>query len=145
MAYWLAGIVAGVIAGVAMAAVAMMLMPLVGRAFLTPVKLMAGTFQGEAAVGGGAGTVLLGAMIHMVMSALFGLIFALIVHALGWGSVGALIVAGIVWAVLLFLVNQYVTLRIVDKVMAERMPPLAFLASHVVYGVVLGWLVAVFT
>lgn len=144
MPYWLAGIIAGLIAGAIMAAIAMMLMPTVGRTMLAPVKLMAGLFEGEAAVDGGMGTVLLGAMIHMVMSAVFGLIGGLIAQAAGWTSLGTLIVAGIIWAIILFLVNQYITLRIVDPVMAARMPPPAFLASHIGYGVVLGWLIWVF-
>jgi hypothetical protein len=131
MALWLAGIIAGLIAGIAMAMVAMMLMPMMGRDMWSPVKLMAGTFQGEAALEGGAGTILLGMMIHMGMSAVLGLIFALIV-------------AGIVYALIVWAVNQYATLPVVDKVMAERMPPMAFAVTHVFYGAVLGWLVAVF-
>jgi hypothetical protein len=144
MALWLAGIIAGLIAGIAMAMVAMMLMPMMGRDMWSPVKLMAGTFQGEAALEGGAGTILLGMMIHMGMSAVLGLIFALIVGALGWAGLWALIVAGIVYALIVWAVNQYATLPVVDKVMAERMPPMAFAVTHVFYGAVLGWLVAVF-
>lgn len=144
MPYWLAGIIAGLIAGVVMAAIAMMLMPMVGRAMFAPVKLMAGVFEGENAVSGGMGTVLLGAMIHMVMSAVFGLIGALIVQGAGWTGVGTLIVAGIIWAIILFILNEFLTLRIIDPVMAQRMPMMAFLASHIGYGIVLGWLIWAF-
>lgn len=144
MPYWIAGVIAGLIAGAVMAAIAMMLMPMFGSAMLTPVKLMAGTFEGERAVSGGMGAVLLGAMIHMVMAAVFGLIGALIAQGAGWTSLGTLIVAGIIWAIILFLVNQYITLRVVDPIMAQRMPPMAFLASHIGYGIVLGWLIWVF-
>jgi hypothetical protein len=144
MALWLAGIIAGLIAGIAMAMVAMMLMPMMGRGMWSPVKLMAGTLQGEAALEGGAATILLGMMIHMGMSAVLGVIFALIVGALGWAGLWTLIVAGIVYALIVWVVNQYAILPVVDKVMAERMPPMAFAVTHVVYGAVLGWLVALF-
>lgn len=143
MPWWLAGIVAGLIAGVAMAMVAMMLMPMMKQPLLYPVQLMAGTFEGDAALSGGMGTDFLGLMLHMVMSIVFGVLFAAIMLALGWTALWVLIVAGIVWALLVWAINQFVTLPIVDKLMAERMPPMPFAMTHIVYGVVLGVLFAV--
>lgn len=144
MAIWLAGIIAGLIAGVVMAMVAMMLMPMLGHGVMYPVKLMAGTFQGQAALAGGMGTDMLGLMIHMMMSAVLGLIFGLIIGGLGLHGLLTLIIAGIVFALIVFVVNWFVTLPIVDKVMREGISPMVFGMTHVFYGVVLGWLVTVF-
>lgn len=94
MPIWVAGIVAGLIAGLVMAMVAMMAMPLRGQGMLSPVKLMAGTIQGDAALDGTRGTVLLGLLLHMMMSAVVGVIVALMIAGLGWHGLGLLIVAG---------------------------------------------------
>lgn len=138
MPMWLAGIVAGLIAGIGMAMVAMMVMPAMGKNFLMPVKLMAGTFEGEGAVDGGGGTVMTGMMIHMMMSAVLGLIFALIVAALGWSGFWPLVIGGMVYALIVWVVMEFGILPLVDKVMRERMSPALFAMTHVVYGFLLG-------
>lgn len=144
MPLWLAGLVAGLIAGIVMAMVAMMLMPMQGKGMMYPVKLMAGTFQGEAALDGGMGTDMIGLMIHMMMSAGLGLIFGLIVAGLKLHGIVTLIVAGIIYALIVFVVNWFGTLPIVDKVMRRNMSGPLFAMTHVIYGGVLGWLVEVF-
>lgn len=144
MPIWIAGIVAGLIAGIVMAMVAMMLMPMQGHGMMYPVKLMAGTFQGEAALTGGVGTDLTGMMLHMMMSAGLGLIFGLIAGAAGLHSVLTLIVAGIVFALAVFVVNWFIMLPVVDQVMRRHMSGTVFAMTHVIYGGVLGWLVEVF-
>lgn len=144
MPLWLAGIIGGLIAGIVMAMVAMMLMPMQGKGMMYPVKLMAGTFQGEAALDDGMGTDMIGLMIHMMMSAGLGLIFGLIVAGLKLHGIVTLIVAGIIYALIVFVVNWFGTLPIVDKVMRQNMSGPLFAMTHVIYGGVLGWLVQVF-
>lgn len=144
MPIWVAGLVAGLIAGIVMAVAATMAMPLRGQSMLSPVKLMAGTIQGEAALEGTIVTVLLGLMLHMMMSAVLGVIFALLLAGLGWHGLGLLIVAGIVYALIVFAINWFGTVPIVDKVMAARMSPVIFGLTHIIYGGVLGLLVRVF-
>lgn len=56
-----------------------------------------------------------------------------------------LIVTGFLYAVLVFLFNEVVTLRLFDRIMFRRMPPFSFLIAHLAYGVILGWPVALFT
>lgn len=138
MPLWLAGIVAGLIGGVGMAMVAMMAMPMMGQNFLMPVKLMAGTFEGEGAVDGGGGTVMVGMMIHMMTSAILGLVFALIIAALGWSGFWPLVIGGIVYALIVWVMTEFGVLPLVDKVMRERMSPALFAMTHVVYGFLLG-------
>ncbi len=144
MPIWFAGIIAGLIAGIVMAMVAMMLMPMQGKGMMYPVKLMAGTFQGDAALSGGMGTDVLGLMIHMMMSAVLGLIFGLIIGGLGLHGILTLIIAGIVFALIVFVVNWLVTLPLTDKVMKDGISPMVFGMTHVFYGGVLGWLITVF-
>lgn len=143
MPIWVAGLVAGLIAGIVMAVAAMMAMPLRGQGMLSPVKVMAGTIQGEAALEGTSVTVLRGLMLHMLMSAVLGVIVALLLAGLGWHGLGLLIVAGIVDALMVFAVNWFGAVPIVDKVMAARLSPVLFGMTHIIYGGVLGWLVGV--
>lgn len=144
MPIWWAGIVAGIIAGMAMGMMAMMLMPMERHGVWYPVKLMAGTFEGRAVLHGGAGTILLGLMIHMMMSASLGLLFSLVMAGLGWHGVFLLIVAGIVYALAVFAVNWSISLPLVDPVMRKGMDGMVFAMTHVVYGLVLGGLLGVF-
>jgi hypothetical protein len=144
MALWLAGLIAGVIAGVVMAMAAMMVMPVMGRGLTYPVKLMAGTVQGEDALEGGPSSDMVGGMIHMMMSAVLGLIFGLIMSGLGLSGIWTLIIAGVIFALIVWVAMQYFVLPLVDQVMAQGMPPMAFAMTHVVFGVVLGLLTWVF-
>lgn len=141
MAYWLAGLIGGIVAGVGMAMVAMMLMPVVGRALMTPVKLMAATVEGERATQGGPGTVMTGMMIHLMTSLVLGVIFGAIMGALVIHTLGALVIAGVIWAAIVFVVAEFAALPLVDRLMAEHMSPWVFGMAHLVYGVVLGVMV----
>lgn len=115
MPLWLTRIIAGLIAGIVMAMVAMMLTPMRGKGMMYPVKFMAGTFQDEAALNGGMGTDMIGLMIHMMMSAALGLIFGLIIAGLNLPGIVTLIVAGIIYALIVFVVNWFGTLPIVES------------------------------
>ncbi|MGH2461505.1 MAG: hypothetical protein ACRDIY_21830 [Chloroflexota bacterium] len=128
----------GMLAGMAMAMLAMGAMLIRGQSPWRPVKLMAATLGGPGAAEGGAGTILLGGMIHLMMSALFGLLFRPVLTLLGWRGTPPLPVAGLLYALGLFAVNESVTLPAVDPTMARRMPRLLFALSHLAYGMTLG-------
>lgn len=144
MSWWLAGIVSGIIAGIVMAVVAMALMLVIGRGMLAPIRLMASAFEDEEGDEDNTGDVLLGMTVHLGMSILAGWVFALIIHGLGWTNPATLIVCGVFYAVLVFIANEVVTLRIFDRIMFRRMPPFSFLIAHLVFGAILGWLLAMF-
>ncbi len=144
MSWWLAGIVAGIIAGIVMAIVAMPLMVAIGRGMLAPIRLMASAIEGEDVDEDDTGDVVVGLGVHLAMSILAGWVFALIMHGLGWSNMATLIVVGIFYAVFVFIVNEVVTLRLFDQIMFRRMPPFSFLIAHLAYGVILGWLFALF-
>jgi len=57
---------------------------------------------------------------------------------MGWRGSPPLPVAGLLYALGIFTVNESVTLPLVDPTMARRMPKILFALSHVVYGMTLG-------
>lgn len=79
------------------------------------------------------------------MSAIGGQVFALVTHTFGWSNMATLVVAGAFYPVLVFIVNELVTLRFFDEAMFRRMPPFTFLIAHFAYGAVLGWLFPLLT
>lgn len=145
MSYWLAGIVAGLIAGIVMAIVAVLLMTAIGRGMFAPIRLIARAVEGDRAGEDDSLDMVIGLAVHLTVSILAGWIFALLMHVFGWTNMATLIVAGVFYAVLVFIVNEVVTLRLCDRIMFRRMPPFSFLIAHLVYGLILGWLLALFT
>lgn len=73
----LPGVVAGVVAGVVMAAYLVLAAVLQELEPFTALTPMGATFRGADAAAGGAGALLFGVSLHLAVSALFGLIFAL--------------------------------------------------------------------
>ena len=135
---WNGGIVAGIIAGVVMAMFSMGYAGMMGMGFLTPLRLLAGPLYGVDALIGGAGVLLVGLMVHMMVSAMYGVIFAALVGrrtsggaAAGWG----LLYGAVVWAVM-----RYGVVPITDSTMNDRIPVMAgaFFFEHLLFGIVLG-------
>jgi hypothetical protein len=71
-----AGLIAGLIGGVAMALLATVYAGAAGIGFWHPVKAIAATITGSPAVQGGAGAVLLGLVVHLCAAMMFGVLFA---------------------------------------------------------------------
>jgi hypothetical protein len=127
----------GMVAGIPMAMFAMGTAMLRGRSAFRPVRLMAGTFEGERATRGEAATDLLGIGIHLTMSAIFGALFVPVLRFANFrGALPAPVVA-VVYALGLWAFNESVTLPLVDPLMQRRMPKGIFAVSHVFYGLTL--------
>jgi hypothetical protein len=130
------GLLAGAAAGVAMAAC------------LVVIGLLAG--EGPAVVlarfdpsGARAASPLIGAVMHLAVSAVYGLLFGLIYRLIGRGrlvgrAAGALM--GLVYGLALFLLAQGLAATPAGAALRE-IPTLHFAVAHLVYGLVLGWLV----
>ena len=129
------GLLAGAAAGIAMAA------------YLVVIGLVAG--EGPASVlarfdPARQGAPLIGAVIHLAVSAVYGLLFGLIYRLIGRGrlagrTAGALM--GLVYGLALLLVAQ--GLAVVSMgVPLREISAVHFAIAHLVYGLVLGWLVA---
>ncbi len=138
------GALAGLIAGMVMAMLMMVVTGLNGMGFLAPLYAIAATFNPSWAMTKGfdAAPILVGLMLHMMNSAIFGAIFALLAR---WLYPRALTLplaamAGMVWGLLLLVVNQFVILPAVDKPMATATNGIFgwWLLGHLMYGIVLG-------
>ena len=131
------GLLAGAVAGIAMAV------------YLVVAGLLAG--EGPAVVlarfdpsGAGAASPLIGAVMHLAVSAVYGLLFGLIYRLIGRDrlagrAAGALM--GLVYGLVLLLVAQGLAL-ISASVPLREISALHFALAHLIYGLLLGWLVA---
>lgn len=79
---YLQGIIAGLCGGAAMAAAMAALSVAVGQGPWQMPKRLAGVFLGPSAKNGGSGVIAFGLAMHVVLSAVFGAIFALVVDRL---------------------------------------------------------------
>ncbi len=145
------GVMGGLVGGIVMAMIMMVATAANGMGFLRPLYLIAATFHQAWAMAQGVqiGPVFIGLMLHMMNAAVFGLIFALLLGAVTRdkrAGMATWVIAGMVWGVVLLVVNQYVVLRIVDPAMATATAtgamPAWWVVSHLMYGVVVGTLVA---
>lgn len=136
-----AGLVAGVCGGVLMGMFSMLLYTLLAiGGFWQPMNLIAAVLDqdwGEIAAFEALPT-LLGIAIHLVTSAIIGLVFAWMVGGIRDQVVLKAIFAGLV----VWVVAEFVVLPAVDPVMARVFPEWLFAAAHVVFGLGLGAYVA---
>ncbi len=127
---WKDGVYAGLVASVAMGAVAMMLTALAGLGFFAPLRLIASVLLGGAAMTG-AGGIVLGLLLHTTTAAAFGLFYALL-----FGRSNTL-ATGAVYGLALWVLATVAAVPL----MAAPMPPLAFALAHLAYGLALAaWL-----
>lgn len=158
------GAVAGVIASVVMAMYAMLAAYAKDTGFFTPLyhiaslltddsdmmKSMMADKQGGDAFTFLAGPAVLGAAIHMMTGAAYGAVFGGIAHRLRLGGV-VLTGAGVVYGFVVFALSAYLALPAAAAVFdsgdpIENMAEMAgwgtFIVEHLVFGAVLGLLVA---
>lgn len=130
----LGGLVAGLVAGVAMAMVAMIRAGVTGMGFWLPPKQIAATLFGVDALIGGAGVIVTGLMIHMMTSAIFGVVFGLI----GGGRIfaWAAMALGFLYGVIIWAGMTFIGLPVVNEVMRDRvaMQPVWWFGYHLIFG-----------
>lgn len=154
---------AGVVASLAMAMYAMIAAWEKGTGFFTPLYHIASLWASpdammasmKAAMAGSDfhflfGAAVLGAMIHMMTGAMYGAVFGLVVSRLDL-KFGMLVGAGAVYGALVFVISAFIGLPVAAAVFGSgdqitHMAKLAgwgvFFVEHVIYGLVLGILVA---
>jgi hypothetical protein len=161
----LVGAGAGVIASLVMAMYAMLAAYAKDTGFFTPLYHIASLVTDDSdmmksmsadQMDGDAftfffGPAILGAMIHMMTGAMYGAVFGLIASRLRLG-IAALTGVGIVYGFLVFAMSAYIGLPLAATIfdsgdpiknMAEMAGWGTFIIEHLMYGVVLGLLVAV--
>ena len=138
------GVIGGLIGGIAMAMIMMVVTAVKGMGFLKPLYLIAATFHQPWAMqtGFALGPVLVGAMLHMMLSVVFGLVFVVVLAMVTRSGAAAplWVIAGMVWGVTVLVVNQNIVLPIVDPAMATATNGLLFwwVVAHLMFGLVLG-------
>jgi hypothetical protein len=140
----LGGALAGLGGGLAMAVVAALLATTMGDDVWLQPKLIAAVVYGPAAAsqpGFVAAPVLVGTLIHIVVSVVLGAIFGIVTRRVlhltsdFWTPV----LAGLIYGMLLWMAAYFVVLPIVDPALLETYSP-AFILQHLVYGMVTGLL-----
>ncbi|MDQ3263568.1 MAG: hypothetical protein M3Y59_07915 [Myxococcota bacterium] len=111
-----------------------------GPGFFAPLKMIAATVAGAGAMRGGVGMILLGLMLHMIMSVALGVIFAALVPA-RW-SAGVLGAVGGLFGLAVFLVMTWLVLPWANPLMFQNVNLGIFFIAHLVFGVSLGLVVS---
>lgn len=128
------GLLGGTGAGIAMAAALMIGGWLAGE---QPERMLARFDPSRLA------SPLTGALVHLAVSAVYGLLFGVAYRLLGRGrpagwTTGAL--SGLAYGLLLLLVARGLT-AMDGRAALQEIPAVSFAVAHLVYGLVLGWLV----
>jgi len=137
----LAGAVSGILAGIIMGIVSMLVSYRTGMGLLLPLHMVAATFYGVGALVDGAGVAAIGLIIHLVVSAFFGVVFALLTQT-NIAQRGPLIRGGLVFAIVIWAIMTFLFLPAVNPTMSSRvaLQPTGWFIEHIVFGVVLSFL-----
>lgn len=132
------GALGGLIAGIVMAMVAMLYTLVAQGDLLAPLEQMGATFF--PASSGSALSMLAGAMLHMMMSVLLGIVFAFLVRGRAAGRL-QLVVAGMAFILVEWAVARFIVLPIVDAPLVATFGASGGIIAHLMFGVVIAtWL-----
>lgn len=127
----LRGALGGIAGGVVFGALNMWFAHSMGMPADMPLMMIATIVQGEAALAAGTASSVLGLVVHMILSASFGVVLALLIRRLRTDALRAL--AGLVFGLGLYLVNFLVISPIAFGVFQDANQPLE-LTTHLVFG-----------
>lgn len=139
------GIVGGIVAGMVMAMVAMLYALATQGDLLAPVKQMGALFF--PADTGSVASVAAGLMLHMMTTAIFGVVFVLLARSLSIGDwplvpgFGPIALAGMIYILIEWATAAFLILPAIDRPLLATFASVGGLVAHVMYGIVLGaWL-----
>ncbi|MBI4308100.1 MAG: hypothetical protein HY684_04775 [Chloroflexi bacterium] len=128
------GVVAGLIAGMVMAIVVMMVTAFSGMGLFAGPEMIGQTLlRGQS----GAGVTVVGLMVHMMNSAIFGIIWGLIWRGIAKAG-GTAVIGGVVYGLVIWLVMTYAVLPILSSPVPGPILPVAWAMAHLMFGLVLG-------
>jgi len=138
----LGGAIAGLIGGVAMAVVGAIISVWLGGDIWLESKQIAAFVYGAAATaqpGFVAGPVLVGTLLHMIVSALLGALFGILIRRVLrlTSEFGLPLLAGLIYGLLIWMVAYFLVLPSLDAPLLMTYAP-AFIVQHLVYGAVTG-------
>jgi uncharacterized membrane protein YagU involved in acid resistance len=136
----LTGAGAGLVAGIVMALVAMMATAIMGKGPFAPPAMIAAIVLGPAAMmTPSVGVIVIGLVLHMILSMMFGVVFVLIASRIATST----ILLGAAYGIVLWIVNFY-GLSFVSsgaRAMVANEPIMLAVLTHLVFGIVLGAIV----
>lgn len=141
-----AGLIGGLVGGIAMAMWEMTIAAAQGHSFYAPLHAIGHTvFRSIPLMGGFSITAVLGgAMVHMVVSMMLGIALAIMIQLTGGLSRATMIVMGSLFALAVGVVNEFVIWKAIDPMVTSMLTPWVFLSGHVVFGAVTvavaGWI-----
>jgi uncharacterized membrane protein YagU involved in acid resistance len=130
------GAVGGVAAGIVFAAVTMWFADSTGGKAEMPLRMIATIVKGDQAMATGTTSPALGGVVHVVLSALFGMLFALAVPR--FRTNGTVALAGTAYGLLLYVVNFLVLTPLVFTTFRMANQPFEVVA-HLVFGTLLSF------
>ena len=130
------GALAGLVAGLLFILATMWLASADGKPADMPLRMISTILKGDAAMADGTTSVGLGWATHLVMSAIFGVVFALVTPMLKTNGTAAII--GTVYGLLLYVVNFLVLAPLVFTTFQKANQPFE-LVVHVVFGTLVGF------
>ena len=132
----LRGAVGGILAGVVFTAVTMWFTDSTAGKADMPLRMISTIVKGDKAMAAGTTSVGIGLVVHVVLSALFGMLFALVVPRLRTN--GTIALAGTLYGALLYVVNFLVLAPLAFTVFEDANQPFELFA-HIVFGTLLGF------
>lgn len=130
------GLVAGIVAGMVFAGVTMWFTASMGNPAEMPLHMISTIVLGAGAMEAGTTSVAVGLVVHLVLSAAFGMVFALVVPLMRTNGTVALV--GTVYGALLYVVNFLILSPIAFPVFQNANQPFELFA-HVVFGTLLSF------
>jgi uncharacterized membrane protein YagU involved in acid resistance len=132
----LRGAVGGVAAGLVFAAVTMWFADSTGGKAEMPLRMISTIVKGDQAMAAGTTSTALGAVVHLALSALFGMVFALAVPR--FRTNGTVALAGTAYGLLLYVLNFLVLAPLVFTTFRMANQPFEVFA-HLVFGTLLSF------
>lgn len=132
----LRGAIGGVVAGMVFAGVTMWFAQSTGESAVMPLHMISTVVQGDEALQAGTTNPALGAALHVLLSALFGIVFAL--AAPRFRTNGTVAIAGTLYGLLLYVVNFVILAPLAFSVFQGANQPFEVLA-HLVFGTLLSF------
>ena len=135
----------GTVAGIIFAMFEMIMAAILGDGFFMPLKMIGAIVLGQGALQASyplVTAVLVGVIVHMTLSAIYGAVFAAVVSAIGalQGNRGALIGVATIFGFILWLVNFYAIAPVLFPWFLMANPVAQLLAHTFFFGTALGLL-----
>lgn len=108
-----------------------------------PLRMIAGTFYGRDAMKAGVDALVVGLIIHMMVSMGWGMVFA--IAAKRHAGIGSSIGLGMLFGLIVWALMTFIALPIVNPMMREQVDTMqaAFLIEHLMYGAGVGLMPAI--